>query len=210
MAVVAAPSSRWIACSAAQEGRRRGPLNSVVRRHMNTGAANRLDEREAHRALGQFIVEFQWVEHLMGDVAALLLDGDRTARARTVLSKLNVRGLIDATEAMFTRFVQERSYADGDERVRAFHGLCERCRRLNNRRNELVHSTFSQLHNDSGFVALLRNKHKFRSGGGLGARVEHEEEEVTVPVLEQGAAECIELVEELERIRLWLIDEVFA
>lgn len=162
---------------------------------------------EGYKQIGRFVVGFQNVEAALIDIACLLLDGARTPRAEIVLSRLSFKNLTDATEAMLIRFVDERSFTDGEQRRTDFHVVSERCRGLGNRRNALVHSTYAHLMSGDTNTnkGLLRSRSRLRIGGAQGARHESEEEVLTASDLEGATGECQQLATELDGFRLWLI-----
>lgn len=149
----------------------------------------------------------QNVERGLSDVAALLLDGDRTARADIVLSKLSFKNLTDVTDVMLARFIDERRFSDAEDRKAKFRTICERCRKISGRRNALIHSTYAHLHGNEAYKGLLRSKLRLRTGGTSGgARHEDEEEVLTSDDFEQAIQECQSLVGDLNGFRLWLIE----
>ena len=168
------------------------------------------DERnESYKQLGRFVVAFQHVESELRFVTRLLLDGDRTARADIILSKIGFKDLVEATDVMFSRFVDERNIPDGAQRKSDFHQLCKQSLKLNIRRNTLIHSTYCHLLGDNGYKGLLRQKLRLRYGGSLGSRQEDEEEILTKEDFCESISHCNAVALKLDEFRLWLIDAIY-
>ncbi len=98
-----------------------------------------------HKALGEFVVIFQWVENLYRQIGWLILDPDRKHWPPMQLRRETNCQLVDKVTDMFVDLTKTYSFANGDEKARDILELRGHFHELRRYRNRLLHSIYVEL-----------------------------------------------------------------
>jgi hypothetical protein len=126
----------------------------------------------AYHQIGKFVVCFQHADAAINEILILLANADDEA-VRILVNELEYSQRLKTADVMLARFVDLQLEPDLSAKA-DFHKLMGELGRLGERRNELVHSKYTQWFNVEGALGLIRQNSKLRASKGI--RVEDEEE----------------------------------
>jgi hypothetical protein len=126
----------------------------------------------AYHQLGKFVVAFQHIEAAINDILVLLAHAD-DAFIFILINELEYAQRAKTADVLFARFVDVRRGIDPSLKAE-FHTLMTELGKLGERRNELVHSRYSEWVNVSGDSGLLRENAKLRASKGIREELEEE------------------------------------
>lgn len=159
----------------------------------------------AYHQLGRFIVDFQHLEYALTELLVLLDDTDSEA-VLILANELAYSQRLRTADVLFSRFVDLRRNTDPSSKS-AFHELMIEFGKLGERRNELVHSHYSNWINIEGREGLLRTNSRLRAKKG---EREELEEELQAEAFDGDLQRLARAATELERFRLQVIDWLYA
>lgn len=161
-------------------------------------------EITSYHQLGKFVVWFQQIEDLVNAILGLLAKADQEM-IRILINELEFSQRIKTMDVMFCRFMDVRLGTDENEK-KEFHSLVVELGKLGERRNDLVHSNYTDWRDVNGALGLLRSNSKLR--GSKGIREESEEE--LLPEAFNKDLERLKIaIQRIERFRLKVIDMVY-
>lgn len=158
----------------------------------------------AYHQLGRFIVDFQHLENAVTELLELLDNTDSEA-VLILVNELAYNQRLRAADVLFSRFVDLRNNTDPASKA-AFHDLMGELGKLGQRRNELVHSHYSNWINIEGRTGLLRRNSRLRTKKG---EREELEEELQPEAFDGDLQRVASAAEALERFRLQVIDWLY-
>lgn len=157
-----------------------------------------------YHQLGQFIVSFQDAEEAINDILVLLFNVDDEA-VRILVNDLEYSQRLKTADVMFARFVDLQREPDLSAKA-DFHKLIVDLTKLGERRNDLVHSKYTNWINIEKRAGLIRQQWKLR--GKEGIREKHEEE--LLPEAFTADFEKLDrALQRLEAFRLKVIDWLY-
>ena len=158
----------------------------------------------AYHQLGRFIVEFQSIEALLNEVLALISNSDHEA-VYILANDLEYSRRLKTADVLFARFVGLK--CAGDEATqKEFHDVMVDLRKLGERRNELVHSRYSDWYDIHGSKGLLRTNSTLRAKDG---KREETPEELQPDTFNADLEALFSTGDRLEALRLRAIDWLY-
>lgn len=158
----------------------------------------------AYHQIGKFIVYFQHVEAAINEILVLLANADDEA-VRILVNELEYSKRLKTTDVMLARFVDLQR--DPDLSAKAdFHKLMNELGTLGERRNDLVHSKYTQWLNVEGALGLIRQNSKLRGSKGIR---EEDEEELLPEAFNADFERLDSALQKLEVFRLKVIDWLY-
>ncbi len=98
-----------------------------------------------HKALGEFVIIFQWVENLYRQIGWFILDPDRRKWPPMQLRTETNHALINKVTDMFLELTNTYSFVNGAEKAKDMEELRAHFHALRKYRNRLLHSTYIEL-----------------------------------------------------------------
>jgi len=160
------------------------------------------NENLHYEHLGRFVVMFQHIEGALTDLLALMTNAADDEIAHILVNELEYNKRVTTTDVVFARLVDVRRDPAEEPLKAQFHDLMSDLKKLGDRRNELVHSTYS-LHSDKAGVGLLRQNTKLRCKVGIR---QVDEEIFVAENLDQDFKRLDKALTSLEEFRLKIID----
>jgi hypothetical protein len=100
---------------------------------------------ETHKALGEFVIVFQWVEDLYRQIGWFILDPERKAWPPKQLRTEKNHELIDKVTKLFVELTKTYTFANGAEKAKDMEELRGHFHALRKYRNRLLHATYIEL-----------------------------------------------------------------
>ena len=100
---------------------------------------------ETHRALGEFVIVFQWVENLYRQIGWFILDPERTQWPPMQLRKETNHDLINKVTDLYVDLTRRYAFPKGAEKAQDMLELKDHFHALREYRNRLLHSTYVEL-----------------------------------------------------------------
>ena len=98
-----------------------------------------------HKALGEFVIVFQWVENLYRQIGWFILDPERKQwPPKALRTEPNFR-LINKVTELFLDLSKKYAFANGEQKVKDMQELRTHFHALRKYRNSLLHSTYVEL-----------------------------------------------------------------
>ena len=111
----------------------------------------------AYRAIGEFVVTFQWIENKYREIGWLILDPDRKHWPPMALRSESNQKLIDKVTALFVDLVAKYDLPTGPRRRDDMLALQKQFHELRRYRNGLLHSTFTDVKAGREVTGILRS-----------------------------------------------------
>ena len=155
----------------------------------------------AYHQIGKFIVYFQHVENAINEILVLLANADNEA-ILILVNELEYSQRLKTADVMLARSIDLQREPDLSAKAE-FHNLMGELRSLGERRNDLVHSKYTQWFNVEGAPGLIRQNSKLRGSKGI----REEDEEKLLPESFNTDFERLDgALQRLEAFRLKAID----
>ena len=155
----------------------------------------------AYHQIGKFVVYFQHVETAINEILVLLANADDEA-ILILVNELEYSQRLKTAVVMLARSVDLQHEPDLSAKAE-FHSLMGELRSLGERRNDLVHSNYTQWFNVEGAPGLIRQNSKLRGSKGI----REEDEEKLLPESFNTDFERLDgALQRLEAFRLKAID----
>ena len=155
----------------------------------------------AYHQIGKFVVYFQHVETAINEILVLLANADDEA-ILILVNELEYSQRLKTADVMLARSVDLQREPDLSAKAE-FHNLMGELRSLGERRNDLVHSKYTQWFNVEGAPGLIRQNSKLRGSKGI----REEDEEKLLPESFNTDFERLDgALQRLEAFRLKAID----
>lgn len=158
----------------------------------------------AYHQIGKFIALFQHAEDGINEIL-LLLAGPDSEATRILINELEYSKRIKTADVLFSRFTDLRS-GDNKDAKAEFHRLINDLNRLGERRNDIVHSRWTDWVNVNGASGLIRENSKLRASRGIR---EEEQEELLPEAFSADLANLSKALQSLEDFRLKIIDWLY-
>jgi hypothetical protein len=98
-----------------------------------------------YQAIGEFVVVFQWVEHLYRQIGWRILDPEQGQWPPMALRSENNRDLINRVTDLFIELTRSYAFPNGAEKAQEMESLRAPFHELRRYRNRVLHSTFVEL-----------------------------------------------------------------
>lgn len=158
----------------------------------------------AYHQIGKFVVYFQHAEAAINEILILLANADDEA-VRILVNELEYSQRLKTADVMLARFVDLQREPDLSAKA-DFHKLMGELGRLGERRNDLMHSKYTQWLNVEGAQGLIRQNSKLRGGKGIREEVE---EELLPEAFNADFARLDSALQQLEVFRMKVIDWLY-
>lgn len=158
----------------------------------------------AYHQIGKFIALFQHVEQGINEILLLLTKADSEA-IRILINELEYSKRLKAADVMFSRFIDLMPETDVAAKAE-FHKLMTSLNKLGERRNDIVHSSYTNWVNIEGRIGLIRENSKLRGKKGIR---EEEEEELLPEAFSTDFENLSSALHSLEKFRLRIIDWLY-
>ena len=155
----------------------------------------------AYHQIGKYIFLFQHVEAEVKEILVLLTNADSEA-VRILIDGLEYSKLLTTTDVMFSRFIDLQSETDPTVKD-VFHKLMNKLGKLAKRRNDIVHSKYTDWVNIAGNSGLIRENSKLRASKGIR---EKQEEEILPDTFNSDFNKLSDALQSLNEFRLKIID----
>jgi len=130
----------------------------------------------AHQALGEFVVDFQWIENLYRQIGWFILDPERKDWPPTKLRHETNCQLIDKVTDMFVSLTQAYAFPNGDEKAKDILELKDHFHELRRYRNRLHHSTYVELKSNGEVHGYIRSNRGVSVGSETGELIFDQED----------------------------------
>jgi|GEM_PF-2242938 len=100
---------------------------------------------EAHKALGEFVIIFQWIENLYRQIGWFMIDPERKQWPPMQLRTETNYALINKVTDMFIELTNTYSFMNGAEKAADMEELRGHFHSLRKYRNCLLHSTYIEM-----------------------------------------------------------------
>ncbi len=160
-----------------------------------------MSEPTSYHLLGKFIVLFQTIEANVSDIIRLLIEARDEHLVEILMAELDNYKRLKAVDVLLARFLDVR-VGDYDQEKKDFHALVGELQRLGERRNEIVHSYYSDWRDVDGKDGLLRQQSKLRGKQGI---LEDVEEGLLPENFEEDLSKLAHSARVLEGFRLKVI-----
>lgn len=160
-----------------------------------------MQHNTAFQEIGRFVFYFQHAEYLLTDLLVRMADAD-VEFVRILVNELEYSKRVKTADVMFGRFVGLRCNLDESVRCQ-FHELMTELLRLGERRNEIVHSSYTPFINGAGVEGLRRVNSKLIASKG---QRNIEEEDLFAESFGEDLNRLSEATRTLESFRLKIIE----
>lgn len=141
-----------------------------------TSPSPQVDADAIYRELGRYVVVFQSLHELLGQICWLLADPPYAEGARSQLAGHGFYDLVSETGRRVHAFLLDRG-SEESQFAKDFHTSLGRCRKLGMDRNRIVHSAYIHLESFDELRGIIRSD--MRSASAEDASVSIDQEEVT-------------------------------
>jgi hypothetical protein len=98
-----------------------------------------------YKALGEFVIIFQWVENLYRQIGWFILDPERKQWPPRLLRTETNHALINKVTDLFVELTKSYAFENGAEKAKDMQELRAHFHGLRQYRNRLLHSTYIEL-----------------------------------------------------------------
>ncbi len=155
-----------------------------------------------HQELGKFIVLFQTMDNAVNDII-YHISGNKRFVAEAFITKTEFASKMEIADVIFSHFIDIT--ANTEEKAKGeFHSLMNRCKKIGQERNVIVHSVYYPLTKVDGSKRLIQKNPRLKFRGG--AHISENDKELALEDFEQINKKIIEVLKEIEKFRLKLIN----
>jgi hypothetical protein len=157
-----------------------------------------------YKALGEFIIIFQWVEDIYRQIGWFILDPERKNWPPMELRKETTLHLINKVTDMFVELTQTYSFPNGDEKAKDILELRGCFHELRTYRNNLVHSTYVEVKGIEKLYGYIRSNPKVGVDTETGELI-FDQEDFTAEVIRSKIGEYGDCMLRLNLLHMQLI-----
>jgi predicted metalloendopeptidase len=106
-----------------------------------------------HQELGKFVVLFQTMDNAINDLI-IEIAGNKQFIVEAFIAKTEFSAKMEIADVIFTHFIDITANTDEDEKEK-FHSLMNRCKKIGQERNVIVHSVYYPLTKVDGTKRLI-------------------------------------------------------
>jgi len=155
-----------------------------------------------HQELGKFIVLFQTMDNSVNEIICYI-SGSKGFVAEAFITKTGFTSKVEIADVIFSNFVDITANTDKASKGE-FHSLMNRCKKIGVERNVIVHSVYYPLKKVDGSRRLIQKNPRLKFKGG--SHISDNDKELALEDFEQINKKIIEVIGEIEKYRLKLID----
>ncbi len=159
---------------------------------------------ETHKALGEFIIIFQWVENLYRQIGWFILDPDRKEWPPKQLRTETNHVLINKVTELFIELTKTYAFANGAEVAKDMEELRTKFHALRKYRNRLLHSTYLELKGGGDVHGYIRSNPEVGVDAETGELI-YDQEDFSAEVIYAKLRENGEFIQRLNLINTQLI-----
>ncbi len=100
---------------------------------------------QTYQALGEFVIVFQWVEHLYRQIGWFILDPEHKQWPPMQLRQESNHDLLNKVTALYVDLTQQYELPLGEQKSKEMIVLKDQFHELRRYRNRVVHSTYVEL-----------------------------------------------------------------
>jgi len=131
------------------------------------------------------------------------MSSKKTFVAEAFLTKTEFKSKMEIADVIFSHYIDITP--NTDENVKAeFHSLMKRCKKIGEERNVIVHSVYYPLTKVDGSKRLIQKNPRIKFKDG--SHISENDKELSLEDFEQINKTINEVLEEIEKFRLKLID----
>lgn len=155
-----------------------------------------------HQELGKFIVLFQTMDNAVNEII-YYISGNKGFVAEAFITKTEFTSKMEIADVIFSHFIDITAHTD-EEAKGEFHSLMNRCKNIGTERNVIVHSIYYPLTKVDGSKRLIQKNLRLKFKGG--SHISDNDKELAIENFEQINEKITEVIEEINKFRLKLID----
>ncbi|HMO66710.1 MAG TPA: hypothetical protein PKE47_16070 [Verrucomicrobiota bacterium] len=110
-----------------------------------------------HKALGEFVIVFQWVENLYRQIGWFILDPECEQWPPSQLRTETNHVLINKVTDLFIELTNKYAFSSGQEKAKDMEELRDHFHALRKYRNRLLHSTYVELKGSGEVHGYIRS-----------------------------------------------------
>ncbi len=155
-----------------------------------------------HQELGKLIVLFQIMDNAINDLIYHIADSKQFV-AEAFITKTEFSSKIEIADVIFSHFIDISTNTD-DAAKEKFHSLMNKCKKIGQERNVIVHSVYYPLTKVDGTKRLIQQNPRLKFKGG--SHISPNDKELAIEDFVKINTKISEVLEEIEKFRLKLID----
>ena len=155
-----------------------------------------------HQELGKFIVLFQTMDNVVNEII-YHISGKTAFVTEAFITKTEFSSKMEIADVIFSHYIDITTNTN-EEAKGEFHSLMNRCKKIGKERNVIVHSVYYPLTKVDGSKSLIQKNPRLKFKGG--SHISDNDKELALEYFEQINKKIIEVIGEIEKFRLKLID----
>jgi hypothetical protein len=124
-----------------------------------------MDDKEnlagANQALGEFVITFQWIEHIYRQIGWFIADPEHKKWPPEELRKETTYELINKVTDIYVNFINAHVFPSGGEKMKDMLELKGLFHELRKYRNRLLHSTYFEMGTEDEGASYIRSNPEF-------------------------------------------------
>ncbi len=161
-----------------------------------------MDIQSIHRELGKFVVLFQTLDNAVNEIIYQISD-TKVYVAETFITKTEFTAKMEVADVIFSHYVDITANTDSKSK-KEFHSLMNKCKKIGQERNVVVHSVYYPLTKVDGSKRLIQQNPRLKFKDG--SKISVNDKELSLEDFENLNIKITHALEELEKFRLKLID----
>ena len=129
-----------------------------------------------HKALGEFVIVFQWVENLYRQIGWFLIDPEKAAWPPSAFRRETNSELVDKVTNLFVDLTRQYRFPNGAQKATEAEELRSTFHALRKFRNRVVHSAYHEVITGGQVAAILRTNPKITVDPDTG-EIEYDQED---------------------------------
>lgn len=127
---------------------------------MASNIDNGKSEDILYQRIGELVVSFQWIEHLIRQIGWYINDPQRMQWPPTILRSETNHDLLEKVKSIYSSHIKKSNISNPIGKVDDFNKIIECCHKLRRFRNSVLHSTYLELKGGGDIVGILRSNPK--------------------------------------------------
>jgi hypothetical protein len=162
----------------------------------------KMDIPSIHQELGKFVVLFQTMDSVVNEIIYQISDG-KSYVAEAFITKTEFTAKMEIADVIFTHYVDITANTNSDSK-NEFHSLMNRCKKIGQDRNIIVHSVYYPLTKIDGSKRLIQQNPRLRFKDG--SEISVNDKELCLEDFENLNIKITSALNELEKFRIKIID----
>ena len=161
-----------------------------------------MDIPSIHQEFGKFVVLFQTMDNAINEIIYQISDNKEYVAA-AFITKTAFKAKIEIADVIFSHYADITANTDADAKDE-FHSLMNKCEKIGQERNVIVHSTYYPLTKIDGSKRLIQQNPRLKFKGG--SKISQNDKELSIEDFENLNFRIIEVLEDIEKFRIKLVD----